>query len=893
MFSIYRSSAGSGKTFTLVKEYLNIALKYPDAFKKILAITFTNKSTQEMKSRILDQLQNMSKGQLDILSKELMNKNEWTENELQQKSKTTLKNILNNYDYFSVKTIDSFFQDVLNNFVRELGIDDTFDIETDLNYVIDSITDKLIEQSNDIAFNHEISEWLLQFAENKLISGKKWDFKKELSILAKQTFSEKFITKENQILNYISNYENDDDTKVLNNQISQNLNSPIKLLLDSLNQTIKHYESSLISLGKEAITKIEHENLEIIDFLYGKSGVAGFLYNLSIGTIKPIGARVRNALNDNSKWYNKNSQNKDKIEQLVQKDLQNILLEIEAIQQKFSLKYNDAISTKPLLYALGIVSYIINSIKNFRHENQKLLISDTLILLNKLLKQDDTSFIYEKVGNYYNYVFIDEFQDVSNLQWQNLYPLIENILSQGGKLMIVGDAKQSIYRWRGSNSNLLTSKVEKDLKIYDINNIYLNTNWRSNNEIIEFNNNFFEKASASLYNELKNEIDGNEDKSLKEELYDYLNEIYSSYSNCKQKCSKLENINQKSISIDILEKTDKDKINFKSIIDEDDFKEKKKIDEYKFIINKIEELQDLNIELKDIAILVRNNQEIINISQAIENHKLNSKSSKYNYNINSSISSCLSSNIAIKLIINILKSLLIDDEFINIETAYIYHHYILNKETQDIINIDKSEITKIFPQEFLINRDKLYNLQIYDILEFIIKTFNIKKDIHIDTFLELVMKNIRDEDSSITSLLKWWEIKGHKYSINNTENSNSINLMTIHQSKGLQFKAVIIPFCNWKLDHHPSNPTVIWSEQNINEYSPPIVPLYYYKSLKNTSYLKDYFIEKINIYFDNLNLLYVAFTRAEEFLHIGINSFKNNINNVGDLVNNIYLNNKL
>ncbi len=857
MFSIYRSSAGSGKTYTLVREYLNIALKYPNAFKNILAITFTNKSTQEMKSRILEQLKNMSIGKFDSMADEIILKYEWDYEELKQRSEKLLENILYNYDLFAVKTIDSFFQDIIRSFAKEIGLSNNFDIETDLNYVIEIIIEKIISKSNNE--NEDIAKWLMQFAESKLISGKKWDFRKELYALAKETFSEKFITREKQILNYINSDSKDH----------------IKSFLNSLDESISKYENSLKLLGQKAIKKINNSGLEISDFFYGKSGVSGFLLNLSKGIIKPLGSRVKAALDDVTKWYNKTSEKKGIIEKLVNDDLQNILFEIADIQNQNSTKYYNAISAKPLIYALGISSHILNSIKDYRKENETILITDTLIFLNKILGEEDAPFIYEKVGNYYKYFLIDEFQDVSNLQWKNLFPLIENTLSQGGQAMIVGDSKQSIYRWRGGNASLLSSQVEKELQTFDVKNIYLNTNWRSTKEIVDFNNNFFEKGSKLLFNELKTEIDSNTKGTLNTELNDYLKDLFSSYSNFQQKASRnSEKLNWSGIDIT------------KS---ENDLKTENKLEGCEYIIQKIEALQKSGIECKDIAILVRNNHEIQFISEEINKYKNSLKAnSNCNYDITTSSSSSLSNSISVYIIINILKSLIEQDEFLKIELAYIYNFHILSKDIQDLLEIDNESIIDQLPKEFLENKEKLYNMHIYDAVEFIIEAFNLKRDVYIDTFQELVFKLSEKEGNSISHLIEWWELKGNKYRIKNIENTDSINIMTIHQSKGLQFKAIIIPFCNWKLDHSPTNAPVIWSDQNINEYSPPIVPLYYFKSLTNTNYIKDYYLEKINIYFDNLNLVYVAFTRAENELHIKIDPFKDSFNNISDLINNVY-----
>ncbi len=895
-FKIYRSSAGSGKTYTLVKEYISIAIKYPDNFKKILAITFTNKAAQEMKSRILDQLSKFSNQNWDSMSEELCKIHELSLPEFSTKSKDLLSNIIHNYSSFSVCTIDSFFQNIVKSFSKELGLHSGLNIEMDLDYVIDILLNKIINKIND---DKKLLNWLIDFSENKLLNGKNWDLRRELKVISKELFSEKFVMNEEEIISFI-----------------QKEDSLIKFL-KSLNTNITTFEKKLKELGKRAISFINDHDLEISDFSYGDKGVAGYLQNLQNGINFEFTARAKLALHDTAKWYSKSSPNKELISQLVKVFLSQILNEIYEIYKENKLSYFTSLALKPLLYSLGITENILREIISYRNENGLMLISDAPVFLKKIIDDNETPFIYEKIGNRYKYFLIDEFQDVSRLQWSNLKPLIKNSMSEGSGGLVVGDSKQSIYRWRGGDPSLLNTKIEIDLINENIKSIYLDKNWRSSKKIIEFNNNFFTKASNTILLNLESEISEIEEIELKTKILERLHSLFYAYKDVIQiypKPSKDNFItndssshnneqNFKISSSNFTEEINKKETNLEDQVEINKLEKEEEV--YEHIISKIESFQKLGIKPKEISILTRNNKEGKNIAEFISQYS-NSKDSNplYKYDVKISSSLLLKNNPAVSIIISSLKWYYNNEDEVSLfEVINNYNLYIKPNEEKPYKNntqispiletnwkyfIDKENLEKYLPNKFLNLREEIFSNSLYNIIDILIDIFeldNIENKPFIYAFIDLVSEFCEKENSSIFNFLEWWGNKGQKQTLESFEGSDAISIMTIHQSKGLQFKAVIVPFCQWELDHKPQKSPILWCKSE-KENTPPLVPLYYYKNVTNTEYIKDYYKEKINTYFDNLNLLYVAFTRAEKYLTISFESSqtKKGIKTVADLI---------
>ena len=861
---IYRSSAGSGKTHTLVSTYIQLALKSPNNFKRILAVTFTNQATQEMKQRIITSLYNIVVGTETMLTKEFLETNGWTKNVLQERAKNVLNGILHQYDHFNVSTIDSFLQNVVRNFSKELGIQYGFSIEMDLDSTLEQAVEEVINLSNN---NAQLRGWLIKFAQHKLLSGKTWQLNQTIKQLGYELFTENFNTQETELIKVI--------------------NDPNKLsdFLTSIKKCITEFESRLQELSKKSIIYIQEAGLNLSDFAYGERGIAGYLLGLSTkNNFKPT-QRALAALNNIDKWYTKSHPKKTYIFKVIQEKLHPILEEIIEYYNTQHTIYYTALAIQQYIYELGIITHLLSTLRDIRSTKNILLISDVSNLLRQIIAENDTPFIYEKIGSFYNHLLIDEFQDISNFQWQNLKPLIKNGLATGHMSLVVGDVKQSIYRWRGSNWKLLSDQIEQEFAYTK--NFVLDRNWRSKPNIIYFNNTFFTQATEKLIRSLGEEIHKLSNDFLKERLIVKIQELQKVYEQAYQHITPI----QQHLDPGYVE------INFLEDITENDKTISWKEQVKKRLPALLETLQQDGYSLQDIALLVRNHTEARELFQTFMNYKYSSNAkSDYNYDTLTTESLYLGSNPWINIIISALYYLENDTDILaKTELIYLYQTYVVkNKDNPDFFQYNLNFIEKpeaYLPSRFIIEFSTLLNLTLYERIIRLIDIFQLKTPVSttfIYAFEDLILSYIQTNNGTIYQFLKWWDEKGNKYSLPRIEIQDAMRIMTIHQAKGLEFKVVIIPFCNWELDHNSYHPPIMWCTSEKQPFATfPVLPIRYHTNLQDTIYAETYYEEHIQVYLDNLNLLYVAFTRAKEKLYTFSkkpNLKKNKIESMSDLV---------
>ncbi|MEM7055937.1 MAG: UvrD-helicase domain-containing protein, partial [Bacteroidota bacterium] len=451
---LYRSSAGSGKTHTLVSTYLQLALENPERFQEILAVTFTNQATQEMKQRILSCLHSLAKGLASPLAKELMRLKGWEVTMLKKRAQAVLSKILHNYTHFTVSTIDSFFQAIIRGFAKELGLQSGFSIEIEQETILDLIINELIATAS---HDKQLKQWMVAFAEYKLLEGKTWDFKRELKALGHEIFTETFSVQEAQLGRAISD------------------KTSLNAFLQKLQQAIVHFERNLQELGEVAMKAIHQSGLVVADFAYGKRGVAGYLEGLQQKYSFVPTQRATRALQRIEAWYSKTTDKQQRIVQVVQHSLLSILEQAIRFYRAHHRIYHTALAVQHFIYAFGITTQLLERLNDYRNQNNVMLVSDAATFLRQIIAENDAPFVYEKIGAYYKHFLIDEFQDISGLQWQNFQPLINNSLAAGHMSLAVGDAKQSIYRWRGGSWRLLLTQLEEDMTRTTA--ISLNHNW--------------------------------------------------------------------------------------------------------------------------------------------------------------------------------------------------------------------------------------------------------------------------------------------------------------------------------------------------------------------------------------------------------------------------------
>ncbi|MBK7572195.1 MAG: UvrD-helicase domain-containing protein [Bacteroidetes bacterium] len=399
---IFKSSAGSGKTFTLVKEYLKLVLAHPEDYRSILAITFTNKAAEEMKSRIVEALVDLSSGNksqlLEILENDLPKVN------IRVRAEKSLKNILHDYSSFSVSTIDSFFQRILRALAREIHLPLKMEVEVSTDDAILAVTDSILRE---VGNDKELTDWLTDLAPTKMGEEKGWNIEHDIGVVAGELFKEDHHNK-----------------KILSRE-------DIKRIYLELNRTRNVFTNKLKKIGDEALSIISGAGFSLNDFSYKEAGVAGYFQKISNPKNAAsflTGSRVEKGIDDPTSWTSKKSEYKSTLDDLVSTALLPLLQKAVAIVDNEYREYITANEVLKKIYLFGLVNDLQDKFREYRKENNVILLSDTTKLLGDMIEGNDTPFIYEKTGNRFKHLLIDEFQDTSLLQWKNLLPLVVNAL---------------------------------------------------------------------------------------------------------------------------------------------------------------------------------------------------------------------------------------------------------------------------------------------------------------------------------------------------------------------------------------------------------------------------------------------------------------------------------
>jgi ATP-dependent exoDNAse (exonuclease V) beta subunit len=813
-FQVYNASAGSGKTFTLVKEYLKVVLQSDDrfVFQKILAITFTNKAASEMKARVLDNLQFFSEGKENDLFLKLQNETTLDKITIQKRSSLVLETILQNYSAFAITTIDSFTHKIIKSFAFDLGLNLNFEVELDSDTLLSLAVDVLISK---IGVENDITNTLIEYSLDKTKEDKSWDISRDLNEFAKILLK-------------------DEDAKHFK-KLSTKTISDFTSLKKKLSKHQKELEKRFIEIGEEGLQILENNNLSADDFLKRPSFPNHFSIlkeDFSKAVFFDKNTLKRNILEQ--KFYTKkvSEEIKETIDSIVP-NLIELYHESENLYQQLTLNKLVLKSIIPL----AVLTKVNSELSTIKEENNIRLISEFNQLISNNIKEEPAPFIYERIGQKFMYYFIDEMQDTSILQWQNLIPLIENSLAQEkSNLLLVGDGKQAIYRWRGGKAKQFI-KLGSEEQNERISNPFqvqkevkgLETNFRSYSEIIDFNNSFFQYVSGYFKNPMYQQlfVDGNK-------------------QNTTQKKGGF-------VSIDFLEKED-DK-------EENDLKYAKKVHE--IIIN-----LDANFPRKNVCVLVRRKKEGVVVANYL---------SEQGIEIISSETLLIQNSKKVNFIIDLLQVIQHPkDQETWLNICYFLHNHLK-------INSDKHFFIASFGIKDEVNFFELiseYNIQFdienfskfpfYEKVEEIIRAFNLaeESDAYIQFFLDIVFEQ-QKKGTSIQQFLDFWSLKKDKLSIVAPEAENAVQIMTIHKSKGLEFPVVIFPYNieiyrqinpkSW-LQNLPSEQFESFNELLVDSHS----------SIKyiGESGTEIYERQREELELDNFNLLYVALTRSVEQLYV-------------------------
>jgi ATP-dependent helicase/nuclease subunit A len=807
-FLVYRSSAGSGKTRSLSKEYLKLALGYrSDYFKHILAVTFTNKATQEMKDRILNYLIRFSKEEKDELGEELKRELGLDARTFQDQCQHTLGLMLHNYSQYSISTIDAFFQRVIRSFTRESGLMGNFRLEVDPDLILEEVVKRLLD---DLGKNKDLTEWIVKFARDKLTEGGNWNISRSLVGFAKEVLKEDF--------------------KHIEAEIIQRDNSDvIKSVQYRLLHDVDQFKAHMKMIAIKALKLIDQRNLSVDDFNYGVLGSPWKFFNeWAKGEIYDPGKRIRDP---NYNWPKKGSPNTNELIALVKESLRGSLDEMIDYYDIHIVRIQSYLLVLQNFYKFGLISDIVSKLTDYKVENNVMLIADASKFLNGIIDNSDTPFIYEKAGSFYKHYLIDEFQDTSCLQWKNFRPLLQDGLDQELKSMVVGDVKQSVYRFRGSDLKLLQRDVINQIGMGRTQTVELRTNYRSAGNIIDFNNRFFARAAHRM-----TELTG-------------LGQASEVYADVAQDGVKLPNGG------------------FVHARFFEDWSDSGKDSALGLLPGWVETLQSNGVHAGDMAILVRKNED----GQTIANHFLKYKdsgSAKSNcrYDIVSSESLLLDSASCVSLLLSAFKFICNTLDKVALGEFTIAYSILKGNliDAEVLLGRLSDHDNPLTPSAVL----GLSSLPIEEVTESLIRLLDLGSDstelAYLQSFQDVVLEFSAYEKNDIASFLEWWELNKSKKSIQASNQVDAIKIITIHKAKGLQFKYVIVPFCDWPLNHEGNKSPMLWcksDERPLDEIG--YMAIQYASAMKGSYFSTEYTEEKEKIFLDNLNLLYVAFTRAE------------------------------
>lgn len=826
MLTVYRASAGAGKTHKLTGEYLTLLFNGPGAFRRILAVTFTNKATDEMKSRIVSELYNLASGKKSDYVDLLQSAYSLTEEQVRKQAAKILIDILHDYSAFNISTIDRFFQQTMRAFTREIGLQGGYGIEMDQELVLTAAIDSLLGDLEKPE-SKELLGWLLRFAEDKIENGGEWNLRKDIMALSREVFKESYKTFSEQVNRDIS------DKKAL------------ETYKNDLYGIIRSVEANAKELGERGLAVMNKYGLKQEDFSRGNITVSLFA-KLAQGEMKTPNATFCNIADNIEACFKKTTPigTRQIIGCAFEDGLNDCIKSIITLFGNLTA-YNTAREIVRYYYTLGILTDVSRQIAAYREEKNIMLIADTTELLNKVIGGSDTPFVYEKTGTHVDHYMIDEFQDTSGMQWNNFRPLIEESLSHARANLIVGDVKQSIYRFRNSDWKLLDKQVKADFSAEQLREDTLKDNWRSCRHIVEFNNALFTTIPGVLqvfYNETLSASSLNEEQQA-----EYFTKIMSAYDKSYQQ-----------VPPPFQKKDGHVRIEFLSGDEEKDWKD----EAMERIPGILQQLQDNGYALKDIAILVRTNQEGAKVADTLLSYKEEHPSEQYHYDIISDDALFISSSAAVRFIISVLRYLKNPEDMINGRIA-LYSYQVLT-------GTFGTEETS-FPPEIIRSLHALSRQSLYEITEGLFRLFSVNfpenEQVFVQAFLDMVSEYGQKESADLGRFLKWWDETGYKKTIATPDAQNAIRIMTVHKSKGLGFKAVIAPFGDWEIDHKPTKPVILWCHPEEKPFDRlHLVPVRYGQGLANTIFAEDYFRERLHAFIDNLNTLYVAFTRAKEEL---------------------------
>lgn len=822
MFKTYKASAGSGKTTRLVAEYLAICLVDINRYRDVLAITFTNNATAEMKERIVRTMDtfafeprenwNGSEKAIFQMIQELEPR--LSEDQILEQSKLLLGKILYDYPNFSISTIDGFFQRILRAFAFEFGIN--------LNYEVEITLDDYYQQTIDLLFNKlsketpDLNRRILNIVHSKMSDNGRWHIEPELEELLDIAYTDERSAEPLQKLSLVENYEQ---------------------IISELSEKQRKEASELYALAKKGDDYIKSTQLYASDFYQGTKGIYNWFEKYtpegcSINSyiqkcLEPDGCFVKSSVPDSQTIHT------------------NILNHFKDLYKRTCEFQKDQILLKEMK-ALTLLFDLKNIMNDIKERDNKFFLSETNFKIHNEIKEGDSDYLFEKIGNRYKFFFIDEFQDTSSMQWRNMIPLLHNALSsEGTKAILFGDVKQAIYRFRNGESRLFADLTAETVKPEYLNlypgdkdgqfrqQVGLSTNYRSGEHIVQFNNQFFSTL---------NKLSGFPNSSKLENLFkDYFQDAQQLTAEQKR--------NKGLVQIRFMQEDDS----------WDEYSEKGVLDAVTDALNR-------QYRHGDIAVLTSSRQLGSSLARLL---------SENGHPVISSDALLLNASDKVRLVISVLQYLLSPKDLLT--RLHIIH---LIMRIQHIDEMDKlpNYISKIADNDQFdellaeyktpIPRDKWMQLPLYTLVLQILETFGITQtDAYIITLLDNILDYIPKRNNEIGPFLEWWDENANKLSLTCPHGMNAITVTTVHKSKGLQYPVVIFPYQKSASFNTRSHE---WIEMaHTKDFPLPDVRVSIDAKLEKVAELTEiYEDERAMTNMDNLNKIYVAHTRPTDMLYI-------------------------
>ncbi|MBI3135748.1 MAG: UvrD-helicase domain-containing protein [Bacteroidetes bacterium] len=815
---IVNASAGSGKTYTLVQEYLRIILhdKNPFKFRTILAMTFTNKAANEMKSRILDGLIQLAKPEYEKSEKDFQFLKDTAKNLgiapkiVEERAQKIRNQILHNYSAFSVMTIDKFTHRIIRTFARDLNLSVDFDVELDLKTLRKNVTDLLFDQ---IGRNEDLTNLMMRYARTNLNQDKSWNFSSQVFDFSDLLFKEDAI----KAIGLLRKLSSEDFLKVQ----------------EELQKENAKITNAIENNAREALGLVKSKGLTADDFQGKSNSIVSFFKRVAAGNYEKASDTIYKNVRE-AKWAHPQSANKGTAEQIAPL-LETYFNQVDQLLDSARKKLILNREVLKNLNNLSLLNHLLSLVEGIKEEQNILLISDFYKKISEIIVNEKIPFIYERMGNRYEHFLLDEFQDTSHLQWINMIPLIHNSLASGNLNLIVGDGKQAIYRWRSGEVEQFTNlpdriyNPEKIASLAEAENQFresgelqrLEKNYRSAPEIVDFNNRLFAELSQKLAPGIQ----------------------YIYEKSTQQATRKFQG--------------------YVEALIKDSMDDQEQLD---YCYDVIQRSLQLGFQWKDICILVRTNRNGSRIADFL---------SRKGIKVISPDSLFIGKDQHVRFIFNLICSSAVSaDRNFKIKTLEHFAALILKKDPGELIEQVRPDLSRLSIEELFAAQGiplKSYTAfdNLYEYGSYLADTFQL--DLLFNPYLQFFLEEIhlfeKRSNSNIRDFMDWFNSKGAERSIVSPEGANAVQVMTIFKAKGLEFPVVICPFFDWKLDLHKQ---ISWVENE--EESLPAYFVNMTKDIKSTSLNPVFTAEESKFYLDQMNLLYVAFTRPEVALFIAANS---------------------